>query len=464
MANRYINDARFVIRDMSKSLSLNGTSDVLECTTMGNFGSGLASGFSFTCWFKSKSTTQQRLCGVTNTGTATNLQVLTNTNSAMAASVGRIGISYRDNDGNNLYAATTNALPINNGQWHHLVLTASGPTNTSTIYIDGISQAVSYGNQQTPDNFSNFGYTMMVGGYNNRGTAAGFFTGLLDDVEFYNKILTPSEVSAIYLRDANASSLVAKYSMNDVVTDSSGNGYNGTLTGGAYSTDVVMKPRTAVSTRLLNKSLGFNKVNDSATTNIVPLDTGFSFGFWLWLDTLGLSQRILANNNGAYSQGFYLTTDGAVSGRLQFATNGSPAAVLQYDGLVARTWTHVVVTFVANSAKMYINGSTSAFPIGMDTSCAYIDPSTTMQIGRNAESAANFFGGYIDELVWQNTTTPWTQQQITDLYNGKAFPAGASHWNFNDNVTDQSGNGATITLTNTTYSYEVPRKVVRTAI
>ena len=50
---------------------------------------------------------------------------------------------FRQGD-NNERGVYTNA-DIANGNWHHIVVVANQASNTATIYVDGISQAITTG-------------------------------------------------------------------------------------------------------------------------------------------------------------------------------------------------------------------------------------------------------------------------------------------------------------------------------
>jgi len=106
---------------------------------------------------------------------------------------------------------------------------------------------------------------------------------------------------------------------------------------------------------------------------------------------------------------------------------------------------------------------------GTDTSAAFTAAAATLTVGRRATGATNYWNGIMGELVFHSTATPWTAQQVSDLYASGTIPSGASYWLFNGDVLDGSGNGNNGTLTGGTYidrnaprtAPTLPRKVVK---
>lgn len=79
--------------------------------------------------------------------------------------------------------------------WHMVTVNIDGVDNS--IYMDGVKSSVSYffGEQTTQDTF--VGSTQLNFGYYD-GSAIYDFVGILDDIRFYNRSLSASEVAALY--------------------------------------------------------------------------------------------------------------------------------------------------------------------------------------------------------------------------------------------------------------------------
>jgi hypothetical protein len=130
------------------------------------------------------------------------------------------------NDGtNNFDAAIAGGLAA--GTWQHVAVTVDRIANQVHFYVNGISvgsQAIS-----VPGSLTNTAQ-LWIGGIPT--DSSSFFAGILDEAQVFNLALSASQVQIL----ASGDNLVAHWSMNEgsgtSAGDSSGNNYNGTLTGG----------------------------------------------------------------------------------------------------------------------------------------------------------------------------------------------------------------------------------------
>ena len=83
---------------------------------------------------------------------------------------------------------------INNGSWHHIVLTANRSNNTISFYLDGVinsslvDQNLSIGNVSNPSSLK-IGVERSYGNH---------FNGKLDDIGIWNRALTEQEITDLY--------------------------------------------------------------------------------------------------------------------------------------------------------------------------------------------------------------------------------------------------------------------------
>lgn len=89
-----------------------------------------------------------------------------------------------------LIQATTNSF--GDGNWHHYVFVRDRANLVMKIYVDGSSAAVD--KADTAGALLDGLPTFQVGCYN----SANYFTGTIDDVRYYNRALSESEVVTIY--------------------------------------------------------------------------------------------------------------------------------------------------------------------------------------------------------------------------------------------------------------------------
>ncbi len=123
---------------------------------------------------------------------------------------------------------------INDGNWHHVAVSHDG-TN-SRIYVDGVLI------NTTSITYNTNGYDFQIGASNRNGSYLYNLSGSLDEIRVWNVALTEADILATMNCEAQSQpELVAYYKFNQgfdaadnssitTLTDSSGNGIDGTLT------------------------------------------------------------------------------------------------------------------------------------------------------------------------------------------------------------------------------------------
>jgi hypothetical protein len=87
----------------------------------------------------------------------------------------------------------TSTVPINDGNWHHVVATRDAKTGAMRIFVDGAANAKKTGPTGVRDAMPN----LHIGGIQS-GASAGFFNGAIDQVQIYDYVLTPEQVAYLY--------------------------------------------------------------------------------------------------------------------------------------------------------------------------------------------------------------------------------------------------------------------------
>uniref|UniRef100_UPI0013009E11 beta strand repeat-containing protein n=1 Tax=Rhodoferax ferrireducens TaxID=192843 RepID=UPI0013009E11 len=102
---------------------------------------------------------------------------------------GRIGFGMADDAG----IMSTN--PVNDGAWHNVAINHNFQTGATEVWVDGIlnSTGTLQAGAIMPNNFLGFGVTADDGAATDR-----YLNGKLDDVRIYNRVLTSSQIQAIY--------------------------------------------------------------------------------------------------------------------------------------------------------------------------------------------------------------------------------------------------------------------------
>lgn len=96
----------------------------------------------------------------------------------------------------------TDSVPLQLGIWHHIVVTGTESGQIKKIYIDNKLIAVTTGVGGLLGAVSNaftFGYASY---------GSEYYRGAIDDVRMYNKVLTDSEIDALYKETCNTSSTI----------------------------------------------------------------------------------------------------------------------------------------------------------------------------------------------------------------------------------------------------------------
>ena len=234
---------------------------------------------------------------------------------------------------------------VNNGAWHHIAAVYDG-TN-KMIYVDGVLDATDTnphsGRPLGSGSETRYGFLgdgSEATSYN--GTRNNFYyQGDIDEVRVWNTARTATEISTN--RNSCLSGpqtyLDMYYRMDGtgtVLTDYSGNGYNGTLynmsspwiTTGPSLTNCpdCESVRTQVITTILDVPKP-NLGNDTCVTDSLTLDAGIQFSGYLW-STGATTQTIKVGTSGFYS----VTVDS--TGTICQGTDGiSVSLLLEPDGI-----------------------------------------------------------------------------------------------------------------------------------
>lgn len=200
------------------------------------------------------------------------------------------------------------------------------------------------------------------------------------------------------------------------------------------------------------------------TMPITPSPTGFSFGMWVKTGkrTTASVSVLLSSNSAAFTDGFWF---GKGNGRSEFEfvgynTTNSISPALRTSQVSDGVWAHVVVTYLpSGSCSIYLNGVLSQTVTATNTIST---GTTTIYVGRRSYTAT-FAGLNVSQLVWHNTTTPWTAAQVLALYQSGTIPTGATAvYPLNEGggsiAYDTSGNGNNGTITSGTWSKDAPTK------
>lgn len=383
---------------------------------------------------------------------------------------GTVRFTFRDDAGT--LSQIQGTTVVNNGKWHHILLTKAG-TAVKT-YIDGrldLNSSVT-----GTDAFTNSGIQTFAG-KDTLGSANSFYNGLMDELRIYNTTLTQADASNLYNYASITAGLVGWYEFDEgsgsIATDRTG-ASNGAITAATYVTGVVPTgPRTVIgSTRTVagarqtvrnfSSCLSFNG-SASVTFASYPANlqlTNLTYTAWI---------RPIYAHTGAIIGGTNIS-GGAPEFRVGSSQQldlvkanvigiGSTANGIINPGL----WQHVACTYSsAGVYAIYLNGVSVASGTNLQT---FSYAGNNFRIGSYELGSPERFIGLLDNVRVYGSVL--TSTDITNLYHGlepSATPV--SWWKFDEGsgttANDSGSGGNTGTISTATYStdvFVVPRTV-----
>jgi hypothetical protein len=305
------------------ALQFSGSSQSVNSIGTNSFPTG-TNPVSMFAWVKTTSTARESALSYGNsaTGQAATLNVNQLTTN------GRFVVDFY-----NTYADS--GVSVNDGRWHHVGFSTLGNTTAVTMYVDGVAYAGTLSGG-APNIAA--GTNAQIGRWITAGagdTGGYYFNGSIDDPRIYNRVVTASEVQALYKQNqtkVNApqdnkltNGLVGYWTFNgkDVgttIADISGSNNHGYFSGGATS--------SALTIGKVGQGIKFDGINDfvrvldpvSGVLDFGP-NQSFSVAYWRKPDGVGSesSQKVFSkkgtvdNNSagyGVYGQNCFKIGDG----------------------------------------------------------------------------------------------------------------------------------------------------------
>jgi hypothetical protein len=325
----------------------------------------------------------------------------------------------------------TSKITFATAQWYHIVYMYSYDVSLRALYVNAADA------KQTSNNKISFypadrpNYYICIG--NSYGGATRAIDGRIDEVGYWSRLLTPTEVATLYNNGAGfAFPFVTAEASTDLSTNLK-----------AYwkldeTSDV--SAHDSLNTYDLIKGTGITQNQSGKIVNSYAFtagNTGLSkpstayfaypevtFSCWVKSASVGGSARlsIAADWSGTDNDGwwFYIAeTTGKPTiylGHTGYAGGDSTLTANASIGL--STWTHLAFSFKQPNQRLYINGA-EASSATWDTSILYV-AGGQFYIGRGDSYR---FNGYIDEVgIWDRELAT---SEISQLYNsgsGLSFP------------------------------------------
>jgi hypothetical protein len=348
-------------------------------------------------------------------------------------------VNCRLRSGATIYNSTSPTFALNT--WYHLAYVIDGTGNgTGTVYLNGVPNTPATLGDLNISNANSF-YI----GYGNIGSS-GTYSGTIDDVRVYNRVLSATEVQQLYKLGSTKlgvtpvatstatgtgvnSGLVGHWTFDGKDTvwtstttgttrDSSGNNNTGTLTSMNRATSPVMGK--------IGQGLYFDGINNrldmvSSFSNAVP--NGYSTSVWI-KSTDHDAQIYVKGNSG----GIELATGG---GGIVCAVRRQDGLFIQSDtgagdwwgtnpGALDGRWHHIgcVLDRTSNRISLYVDG---VFAISGDTTglTSLFNDNSPFHMGA-ASNQANPYAGSLDDMRLYDRTLSATEiQQLYKLGQAK---------------------------------------------
>ncbi len=426
----------------ASAYDFNGTSDYINC---GNILNGF-SNFTVSAWINIDTYTHSTYMGPWSQKSFSYPGGIGEYGFVTAnGSVSSFGTSMRWADGTVMDSRTNYTVSAN--EWHLITQTYDG--NTVRQYDNGVLINSTESSGHTISNTWDFLIGKFCGypGY----LVTTYFDGQIDDLRIYKRALSDSEIQTLVAEDDSSDALdaglVAAYSFSGDAKDESGNGYDGTVSGAALTTnrfgeadsayyfdgvddriDLPSAPLNFERTNSFSQSLWI-KTSDDDTGNIILAKMASDSSYRGWC---------LAMNNGLLST--YLMSSGTAQNRVRV------------DGTTwinDNQWHHLVVTYdgssLASGVVVYIDGGLEDSVIAADTLTGTILNSVTPTIG--SRSSESYYEGSIDDIRVYGRTLSAAEVQVLyaeadaadediDLDSGLV-----ASYSFSGDATDESGNG-----------------------
>jgi hypothetical protein len=313
--------------------------------------------------------------------TTANLELSLNTNSNIGKVVMRIYKSGASPE--NVYLISTTTLSANT--WYHIAITHNN--GSWALYVNGTSEDTGTQTLTQPTTNIYLGERL-----NN----SQYLDGKIDQVRFFNKALSSSEVTTLY-GESNTSSTK---STTDIFDDGSG-------------VALYEFEKGAIDTGGGSGYIGgggiFNGSSSYITTSQV-INANSAFSISMWINPIDVSGCMLYTNNATNGFAFGYDIDNTSQG-LGVWKAGVGTLFTSGDDVTAKTWQHIVLTY-DGSGNWEIYKDNTSIHTQSSTSHTFTS-STNSYIGRDTSTSFNY-NGSIDQVRIFNKAL--SSSEVTTLY------------------------------------------------
>jgi hypothetical protein len=268
-------------------------------------------------------------------------------------------------------------------RWNHLAFVYDDAVDRMFLHFDG-TERVTTVTKSLP---ATAGVDVSIGA-DSQGSAS-FFSGDVDDVAVYDRALSDAEIRGLLAGPAHPNRVVS-YGFNGTAADDGPGGHDGTLVGGAYTTDRFGLPNAAL--RLDGSD--YVRVADHPD---LRLTGGLTLTAWIRERAPSAFAKIISRRAGNYY--YFLGVDnGRPYGGIGDG-GGSPVAVTPKSiAMIPNQWHFVAFVYddAADSMRIYFDGSLDETAVAVSLPLL---PGVDLTIGADNEGSQHFFTGSIDGVA-----------------------------------------------------------------
>jgi hypothetical protein len=376
-----MNGAIFEAGKIGQAFSFNGTSAVVDVAD--NDALDVTTEFTLASWVKPATvpTYPQAALVLSKIGSLTNL----NGYQMAVTHSGENNIIWCGfNEGGNnwpQYVVTGGNVPVD--EWSHIACTYNN--NDLSVHMNGQLVGTNIIGPRTVVNTSSH---LKIGSDD---VGQQFYSGLIDEVQLFNRALSAEEIAAIYNAPGNSGMCKPCYAPpSGLVSWWTGDGNANDIVGtnhGAFQNGATITAGIAGQAFSFDGIDNYVSILDSASLDITD---AISIGTWIYRRDnghRGILSKGAIPSDGVYELAIY-------QDKFYFRLNGADLNMPSNAAIPVSTWTHVAGTYDGSIARIYINGVLDA---SQPYTAAINTDANPLNIGLYGNPTV-FFNGLIDEL------------------------------------------------------------------
>jgi hypothetical protein len=334
-------------------------------------------------------------------------------------------------------ASATGTTTLNDGVWHYVTGVRDRSTDKVYVYVDGKLDG------QGDDNLTLSAVNDRDISIGNSGTdyIVYDFNGQIDEVRIYDYARTQEQIAWDYNKGAPVGYWALDECEGTTAHDSSGNGYDGTISIGAGGDNTSAGTCAGSSgeawyegeTGKLNASLDFDGDSDwvELPDDIWDDYTQGSISAWVKTDGSGSNYDVISYGDETSifsSLDFGAHSSGVLRAALRVSTSSNEVYCNTNYTIIPNTWTHIMWTNDGSNYALYANGNeipctwtengTGNEGDWFDDIASNCENASIGALNRNSGSLTNYFDGQIDEVKIFNYAL--TKQQVQTDYTAGA--------------------------------------------